>query len=63
MNDAADHPSVVDPTRSRLIARQQSFDCRPLPIVEPELVRHLQRSVISELESLPPNKFNALIEF
>jgi hypothetical protein len=63
MNDAADHPSVVDPTRSRLIARQQRFDRRPLPIVEPELVRHLQRSVVSELESPPANKFNALIEF
>jgi hypothetical protein len=63
MNNAADHPSVVDPTRSRLIARQQRFDRRPLPIVEPELVRHLQRSVVSELESLPANKFNALIEF
>jgi hypothetical protein len=35
----------------------------PSPIVEPELVRHLQRSVVSELESLPANKFNALIEF
>jgi hypothetical protein len=63
MNDAADHPSVVDPTRSRLIARQQRFDRRPLPIAEPELVRHLQRSVVSELESPPANKFNALIEF
>jgi len=63
MNDAADHPPVVDPTRSRLIARQQWFDRQPLPIVEPELVRHLQRSVVSELESLPANKFNALIEF
>jgi hypothetical protein len=46
-----------------LITRQQRFDRRPLPIVEPELVRHLQRSVVSELESLPANKFNALIEF
>jgi hypothetical protein len=63
MNDAADHPPVVDPTRTRLIARQQRFDRRPLPIVEPELVRHHQRSVVSELESLPANKFNALIEF
>ena len=31
MNNAADHPSVVDPTRSRLIARRQRFDRRPLP--------------------------------
>jgi hypothetical protein len=53
MNDAADHPSVVDPTRSRLITRQQWFDRRPLPIVEPELARRLQRSVDSVLESLP----------
>jgi hypothetical protein len=63
MNDAADHPSVVDPTRSRLIAWQQRFDRQPLPIAQPELVRHLQRSVVSELESSPANKFNALIEF
>jgi len=34
-----------------------------LPIVQPELACHLQRSVVSELESLPANKFNALIEF
>jgi hypothetical protein len=34
-----------------------------LPIAQPELVRHLQRSVVSELESSPANKFNALIEF
>jgi hypothetical protein len=63
MNDAADHPSVVDPTCSRLITRQQRFDRQPLPIVQPELACHLQRSVVSELESLPANKFNALIEF
>jgi hypothetical protein len=63
MNDAADHPPVVDSTRTRLIARQQWFDRRPLPIVEPELARHHQRSVVSELESLPANKFNDLIAF
>jgi hypothetical protein len=59
MNDAADHPSVVDSTRTWLIVRQQRFDRRPLSIVQPELVRHLQRSVVSELESPPANKFNA----
>jgi hypothetical protein len=63
MHDAADHSTVVDPTSAWLIARQQRFDRRPLPIVEPELARHLQCSVVSELESLLVNKFNALIEF
>jgi hypothetical protein len=63
MNDAADHSTVVDPTSAWLIARQQRFDRRPLPIVEPELIRHLQCSVVSELESPLANKFNALIEF
>jgi hypothetical protein len=63
MNDAADHPPVVDPTRTRLIAGQQRFDRRPLPIIEPELVRHHHRSVVSELESLLAYEFNALIEF
>src|SRR5258708_9716495 len=46
MNDAADHPSIVDPTRARLIVRQQRFDRRPLLLVEPELVRHHQRSIV-----------------
>jgi hypothetical protein len=63
VNDAADHPPVIDPTRTRLIARQQWFDRRPLPIAKPELARHLQSSAVSELESLLANKFNALIEF
>jgi hypothetical protein len=63
VNDAADHPTIVDPTRARLIARQQRLNRRPLPLVEPELARHLQSSVVSELESPPANKFNALIGF
>jgi hypothetical protein len=63
VNNAADHTSIIDPTRARLIARQQRLDRRPLLLVEPELVRHLQRSVVSELESLLANEFNALIEF
>jgi hypothetical protein len=63
VNDTADHPTIVDPTRTRLIARQQRLNRRPLPIVEPELARHLQSSVVSELESPPANKFNALIGF
>jgi hypothetical protein len=63
VNDAADHPSVIDPTRTRLIARQQRFDHRPLPIAQPELARHLQSSVVSKLESLLANEFNPLIEF
>jgi hypothetical protein len=63
VNDAADHPAIVDPTRARLIAWQQRFDRRPLLLVEPELVRHLRSSVVSELESLLPNEFNTLIEF
>jgi len=63
VNDAADHPSIVDPTRARLIARQQRFDRRPLLLIEPELVRHLRSSIVSELESLPTNEFNPLIEF
>jgi hypothetical protein len=63
MDNAADHSTVVDPTSARLIARQQRFDRRPLPIVEPELARHLQCSVVSQLESPPANIFNALIEF
>jgi hypothetical protein len=63
VNDAADHPSIVNPTRARLIARQQRFDRRPLLLVKPEFVRHRQSSVVSELESLLANEFKTLIEF
>jgi len=63
VNDAADHPSIIDATRARLIARQPRLDRRPLLITEPELACHLQSSVVSELESPMANKFNALIEF
>jgi hypothetical protein len=55
VNDAADHPSIVDPPRARLMARQQRLDRRPLRLVEPELMGHHQSSVVSELESPPAN--------
>jgi hypothetical protein len=63
VNDAADHPPIIDPTRARLIVWQQRLNRRPLLITEPKLPCHLQSSVVSELESPMANKFNALIEF
>ena len=35
MNDARDHPSIIDPPRSLASLRQQRLDLRPLRIVQP----------------------------
>jgi hypothetical protein len=40
MDNAADHPPVVDPMGARLIGRQARLDHSPLSIAQPKFVRH-----------------------
>ena len=63
VDDAADDPAVVLAMRPRLVRRQQRFDRRPLPVVEPELPRHDPSPRSFQLESRLHPCVNHLIEF
>lgn len=40
MDDARNHPPVIDTPRARLVLRDMRLDQRPLRIAQPEKVRH-----------------------
>jgi hypothetical protein len=42
VHDAADHPTVIDARHTPCLVRQHRLQSRPLPVVQPELARHLR---------------------
>ena len=63
VDDAADDPAVVLAMRPRLVRRQQRFNRRPLPVVEPELPGHDPSPRSFQLESRLRPCVNRMIEF
>ena len=64
VNDARDHPPVIDPSCPRLIGRQERPDRRPCPVGKPEFTRHLlppPPPALTESERLP--QINGMIGF
>jgi hypothetical protein len=63
VDDAADHSPVVDPSRPATATRQQRFDLRPLPVVQP--VKVLPHQGLHHLDALNHNSQPAgiLIEY
>ena len=47
MDDARDHPAIVDATGSRLVLGNKPFDCGPLLVREPKQLRHQHSSGVS----------------
>jgi hypothetical protein len=63
LDNAAQHSSVINPSRTRLISWQQRLDDCPLPITEPKLARHVSSSTVFKLESHHISYVNSLIGF
>ena len=56
VNDPADHPPVINLRHPARFVRQQRLQPRPLPVVQPELARHLALPITRALQShLGPN--------
>ena len=51
VDDAADHPPVIDPQHPARLVRQQRLQPRPLPVAQPKLTRHLALLITGQLES------------
>jgi hypothetical protein len=50
VNDAADHPAIIDPGLASGVGRQMRFDLRELLVREPETVP-IHRALLIERES------------
>ena len=56
MDDAAQHPAIVDPLHAAPISRQQWLDPGPLCIRKPKEVRHLTALLSKAVNHVPSTK-------
>jgi hypothetical protein len=63
MQDAADHPPIIDPFLAAHIGRQMRLDPSPLLIAEPKQVAAHSSVLLASTESLSDSLINRFIEF
>lgn len=64
MDNAGDHPTIIDPPSTALVSRQQGLDDRPLLIRQPKQATHPNlQSIDWKSESDLPRQINMINEF